>query len=177
MIFPIRRVVLNSTLRPADAAQELQKVVLPRRSGWAMAWNRGKGNFMGEVTDAGFSIVRDIAGRNSFLPQVKGTIEPGASGSRISVSMKMHMTTTVFMAIWLFFTVGGLLDASFLYYQAWKTGKPMDAHFYIILAAMALFGFLLMHLGFGPEAKKAETFLKQTLKAEAELPMDGRRAI
>jgi hypothetical protein len=176
MIFPSRSLVLKSPFSPADAASLLQAAIRPRRGGWAQVWSRGAGNFMGEVKENRFDIVRDIPGRNSFLPNVRGTIESNIIGSRISVSMKMHASTAGFMAVWLFVTILGLLDAGRVYYDTWKAGKHMDPHFYIIIGSLAVFGFLLMHFSFRPEARRAENFLKQTLKAETEPPMDGGRA-
>lgn len=177
MIFPSRKIVLKSPYPPADAAGLLQAAIRPRRGWWSQAWSRGAGNFMGEVKENRFDIVRDIPGRNSFLPNVRGIIESNIIGSRISVSMKMHASTTGFMFVWLSLTVLGLLDAGRVYYDALKAGKHMDAHFHVIIGSLAVFGFLLMHFGFRPEARKAENFLKDTLKAEVELPPDDRRAI
>lgn len=173
MIFPSRKLVLTSPFPPADAANLLQAAIRPRRGWWSQVWSRGAGNFMGEVKENRFDIVRDIAGRNSFLPNIKGTIESNIIGSRISVSMRMHATTTGFMAVWLTLTVFGLLDATRVYYETWKAGKHMDPQFYFIIGALALFGFLLMHFGFRPEARKAESFLKETLKADID-PSSGR---
>ncbi|TAL38953.1 MAG: hypothetical protein EPN97_03175 [Alphaproteobacteria bacterium] len=173
MIFPSRKLALKSPFPPADTARLLQGAVRPRRGWWSQVWSRGAGNFMGEVTENSFDIVRDIPGRNSFLPNVRGTIVSDIVGSRINVYMKMHASTTGFMAIWLFFTVFGLLDAGRVWYGAWKAGKHMDPHFCIIIGSMAVFGFLLMHFSFRPEAKRAENFLKETLKAEVD-PSTGR---
>lgn len=177
MIFPSRNLVLKSPYPPADAASLIQAAIRPRRGWWSQVWSRGAGNFMGDVKENRFDIVRDIPGRNSFLPNIRGTIESNIIGSRVNVSMKMHASTTGFMAVWLFMTVFGLLDAGRVYYDAWKAGRHMDPHFYFIIGGLAVFGFLLMHFGFRPEARRAENFLKETLKAEVDLPPDSRRAI
>jgi hypothetical protein len=174
MILPSRKFALLSALRPDEALHALGAAVAPRRNWKQKMFSRGKGGFMGEVTEGGFSLERDIAYRNSFLPRITGTIGPGSPSTRIEVSMKMDALVSGFMAVWLVFVVMSFLSSAYAYLQA--SGHP-DGTFLVVTGGMALFGFILPHASFYPEANKAERFLKETLKAEKELPADGRRAI
>lgn len=57
--------------------------------------------FIGSVQAESFAIRRDIRGRNSFLPRIRGRIIPTPTGSRIDVIMFLHPFTALFMILWL----------------------------------------------------------------------------
>jgi hypothetical protein len=175
MIFPSRKLVLLSALKPDEAQRALGAAVAPRRNWRQKAFTRGKGNFMGEVNEGGFSLVRDISYRNSFLPRITGPIGSGSPASRIEVSMRMEPAVMVFMAVWLGFVLLSLITGTLSYFHAPENHR--DGTFFMITGGMALFGVLLPQFSFRPEAKKAEKFLKEVLKAEVDLPPDSRRAI
>ena len=170
MILPSRRRALLSPLQPAQAVQALRKAVAPRRGWQQKMFQRGSGGFMGEVRDDGFSIVRDIAYRNSFLPFVTGKIESSYPGARVEVTMKMHPAVTGFMAVWIGIALFSFIASAHAYFHA-SSGHGDPAQIFVP-GGMVLFGFGLAWGAFLPEAKKAESFLAATLQATAELPPD-----
>ena len=171
MILPSRKLVLLSQLRPDEAANALRAAVSPRRSWRQKMFASGRGNFMGEVGTDSFALERDIAYRNSFLPQVTGTIGLGAPASRIDVSMKMHGATSAFLGVWLAFVFISFLMAL----PGWlQTSGHGDPQFLYITGGMTLFGIILPNAGFYFEAKKAEQFLMTVFQAER---FDPNRAI
>lgn len=177
MILPARKLVLLSPLQPAEAAQALRAVLAPKRDWRQKMLRQGGGAFTGDVSDSHFSIVRDIRYRNSFLPFVTGEIAAAYPGSRIEVRMKMHGATTGFMTVWLGFTflmcvtfVAAFFKVGALHFQ----GDPGSA---AIPFGMLLFGIGMTWGGFLPEAKKAQNFLVEVLRADVELPPDPNRAL
>src|SRR6202023_2158435 len=46
--------------------------------------------FLGSVHGHAFRLRRDIRCRNSFLPMVWGDVQPGLSGTQVSVTMFLH---------------------------------------------------------------------------------------
>lgn len=172
---PWRRIVLVSPLRPEEALKALEGAIESRKGWKDRLLSGGSGKFAGVVTGDRFDIRRDIAYRNSFLPRVTGAITAGSPASRIDVSMVPDPKVLVFLGLWL-----GLLAINALnVLRAVAAGHgPKDYTFLFIMGGMALFVIGLSQVGFRPEAKKAETFLKETLKAEREhLPDPSREAI
>jgi hypothetical protein len=170
-----RRITLVSSLPPQEALKALEGAIQSRRGWKDKLLSTGSGKFTGEVTGDRFDIIRDIAYRNSYLPHVRGTITPGSPASRIEVSMVPDAKVLIFMALWL----GLLVFNGINVMRAMNSGHaPQDYTFLKILGGMALFVFALSQAGFWPEARKAETFLKETLKAERDVrPDPSRQAI
>lgn len=46
--------------------------------------------FTGKISNCSFKVIRQISGRNSFLPLIKGSIKPYLDGSLIHIRFKMH---------------------------------------------------------------------------------------
>lgn len=58
-------------------------------------------SYIGDVNGNNFRVRRDIQYRNSFLPIVSGTIEPGMGTTTLRVKLRMHTIVTVFEVLWL----------------------------------------------------------------------------
>lgn len=121
-------------------------------------WCRAAGTppFIGSVADASFAMCRDIRYRNSFLPRIQGQLTPLASGTLVDVTMRMHVLTTAFMAVW-FGLVGLAIAATVAGGDATEVAFPFG---------MVVFGVVLTCGGFYPEAWKARRMLCERLEAE-----------
>ncbi|MEQ9317691.1 MAG: hypothetical protein RIF41_00980 [Polyangiaceae bacterium] len=149
-IFPYRTLTIETSLSPAEVHERLEKDVAPRR-GTLRVFEVGLYN--GRVDETGFDFRRSISGRNSFLPNVVGTIEPTPFGSRVHVHLKMPTVVTVFLAFWL--GMVALMAIPFLF--------AMPFPFNVIPFGLLAFGTMLPKLGFNSEANLAERFLTDTL--------------
>jgi hypothetical protein len=98
--------------------------------------------FRGTVTGSRFKLRRNISGRNSFLPMIRGRLRATSTGTRISVTMFLQPFTAIFMVVWL--TVTGGLNSG-----------PFDP----VLGLLFLFGIGLVVFGFFPEAIKARRLI------------------
>ena len=112
--------------------------------------------FVGTVGKSSFRIERDIHYRNSFLPQISGSVAPVSRGSRILLTMFIHPFVAVFMLVW-------LSMAGFFVWEALAKDESSDIYFSI---AMFAFGVLLTLGGFVPEAVKAKRLLIEVVKKE-----------
>ncbi len=137
------------------------------------------GGFMGDAADGKFKIQRDINYRNSFLPIIKGTIEPAPeyNGSRITLRMGMHKAVIIFLSFWI--GAVALLAVPLCIGAIMGTLQPPQSGFWgiVVPCGMLCFGIALPHACFWGEAKKAEKFLIETFRAEVELPPDPNRAL
>jgi hypothetical protein len=101
---PYYRCDLEVPLPPETVGQRLQEMI-GRRPGFLDQlqdlWNRKAGPvFYGSLSGGSFKISRNIRYNNSFLPQIRGRIEPTGGGSRVAMTMFVHPAVAVFMLIW-----------------------------------------------------------------------------
>jgi hypothetical protein len=95
---PYERFAIETTLSPEEVAQRLRDVTEPGRL-LRIRSERSK-EFRGSVNDREFTITRIIRYRNSFLPAVRGRIEPAQDGTCVEVSMRLHGFVLAFMGLW-----------------------------------------------------------------------------
>jgi hypothetical protein len=112
--------------------------------------------FIGRVEGNRFRMRRDIRYRNSFLPQVHGSVVPNPVGANVKVTMYLHPLVVGFMLFWLG-TVG--LGALVGFTNQRESMGPA-----LIPAGMFLFGIGLVVGGFYPEAYKARRLLEQGIR-------------
>jgi hypothetical protein len=112
----------------------------------------GQPPFLGQVMGDSFRIRRDIRYRNSFLPVIRGHIQPTPTGSLVRVSMSLHPAVAVFMAVWLT-GVSGVGVAMLNSPYALRDSAQL------VPIGLFLFGIGLTLGGFIPEAIKAKRLL------------------
>jgi hypothetical protein len=161
---PFYRFQLDVTLKPEAVAERLRSIVRKPR-GFVESFRdvfKSKDPadcpFLGSVEVDSFRIRRDIKYRNSFLPQVRGTIIPASNGSAVNITMFMHPITALFMVVW-FMGVGA--GAVGIVAAQGASGAMASVPF-----AMFVFGVALVAGGFFPEAFKAKRILSEALGAE-----------
>ena len=155
-LLPYRKFEVRSPLAVEAIVQLLRSSVEPRR---ALRVGPGQCPFEGTVTDATFDIRRIIAYRNAFLPKIQGTIAPDPPGSRISITMRLHLAALIFMALWL----GAVLVMGARLLPAGRA----DLRSAVVPFGMFLFGWILTAGGFSFEARKAEQVLTALLEGRA----------
>jgi hypothetical protein len=109
--------------------------------------------FVGKVDGSQFTCYRHIHYRNSFLPRIKGTVQPSPSGSTIDVRMSLYPSVALAMGFW--FGAVGLGTAAALLRQG---GTPV-----IVPLGLFVFGLAMTLCGFYPEAVKARRLLEARL--------------
>lgn len=165
-----RRIVFLSPLSPDEAAKALESAIENRKDWKKKALSTGSGRFSGEIIDLKFTIKREISYRNSFLPNISGTIAPGDTGSRIEVTMGIHPAAGAFIAVWAFVLIYNFYNA-----MHFGVGGAVNYSFLAPLCFMLALGLGMTMIGFVPEVAKADKFLIETLKAEKERKRDFSR--
>ncbi len=149
-LLPYHRFEIDSPLSTQDALAAMRAQTEPEkwfRWRWPSAANDDR--FEGEVRDDGFHVRRIIGYRNSFLPVIDATVQTGARGSLITVTMRPFWFVLVFVAIW---TVGAV---AILFSEAWPAGLIMVAFLYLMTMG-----------GFWFEASKQERTLRTIFRAD-----------
>jgi hypothetical protein len=145
-LLPHQTFTIETKLAPKEVESRLSRAVEQRR------WRHpsGHGPFEGAFDGSRFEMRRIIHYRNSFLPQVRGVIEPAGEGTRLVGTMRLHGAVIAFMTLWF----GGVLFASSVVLQPLFAGRKFDSAGFIPLG-MLVFGVALVLVGFIPESRKA----------------------
>ena len=149
---PIYRFQIDVDATPQIVAERLRSIVRQdRREPFGMDWWSWRSRdpasppFMGTVRDDSFRLRRDIRGRNSFLPQVRGHFASIPTGTRVCVTMFVHPLVVLFMAFWL-----GLVGYG---------GRADPSANSLVLWCMFIFGIVLTTASFFPEALQAKRII------------------
>lgn len=149
-LVPYKRIHISTTLTPDEASQRILETVDTR--GWTWHLSSDK-YFRGRVSPENFRILPVIRGRNTYLPLVRGQLRPGGIGTELEVTFSLHplaIATIAFvfgMPLWVEYSKVGGLSPKIV---------PLLAAFLVLHALMYFIGFL-------PEARRAESLLRNLL--------------
>jgi len=163
-IYPKNTFQINSTLSASEIFSTLDAVVGPPK--WFRLWSSDGKKYQGVFSYSDFKIWRIISYRNSFLPIVEGQITPSPSGSRISITMRLHRFVAAFMFIWF----GGVSIGLVTFSIAAMRGRMEPLPGLFIPLGMLLFGLVMTSGAFWLEANKTKAFLLETLKGVERQP-------
>jgi hypothetical protein len=161
-VIPHQALRLHSQLSAADAMLALKAQVAPPRPPFSLSIAFGSLPFEGTLDGARFELQRVIQYRNSFLPQIRGTIEPATAGCTVSLTMSLHPLVIAFAIIWLMVVSAGACVA-----VAAALGQSRVQAGTFIPFGMLLFFGILVSASFHFEARKAERLLREILVAPA----------
>lgn len=161
-IIPSRSLVIDTNLSVEKSIQRLQSQVEPRK---LLRWSRNHLPFEGEVGGSDFHIRRIIHNRNSFLPQIEGTISESEKGSKINIRMTVHPIVQAFLYYWL----GSVALVVAGIFAGWVFGEFREIWFGLIPLAMLGFGSFLPKLGFRLEEKKQVNMLLELFEARTDI--------
>ena len=156
-IIPSDRIEIISPLSKTEVEKRLRENIQPKR-GIELRLSRPKNQkiFEGTLFGDNFQIQRVINGKNSFLPQIKGTINDSANGTKILMDLKVHGFVIGFMAFWLGGV--GLALVGTIYGIVTQGTNPLFAIAPLIMFA---FGIGLAYFGFNSEKEKSISEMKR----------------
>lgn len=156
-LIPWRDFIIDTRWSPAVADVELRKRV-EGLLGTGDAPFRGR-----SVGQAQYKLHRAISYRNSFLPVIHATIEPGhRGGARVRIRMRLHAGVAVFMPIWM----TGAMAAAIAGIVGLAHGQGAG----VVGLAMPIFGAGLTVIPFALEARTAERLLREVYAPAPALP-------
>ncbi len=150
---PFEHIVYTTNFSEQEVTTRLSNYIESRKV--RMFKNNPTKEYEGFISDNKFEINRIIKGRNSFLPQIIGTIQKFNEETQIEVKMQLHWAVKAFLIFWcssvIFFLIITLMK-----------GMSIEILFPI---SMLLFAYLLTMLGFKSESKKSKNDLKRIFEA------------
>jgi hypothetical protein len=95
ILIPFDRRIIASCLK-TDAIESRLSQAVETSLKWYQ--HRSEKEFRGHVSENGFRIRRNIRGRNSYLPLIKGKLEPTANGTRVILTFTLHPIVLITLA-------------------------------------------------------------------------------
>jgi hypothetical protein len=162
-LLPWRIFEIETRLSPEEIEATLSPYVDPTEPG--LFYGRASAApWIGRINRERLVMRRHITYRNSFLPCVVATIERRLEGALVRVRMRMHLLTELFMVLWM----GGAGAGC-----AWLAIRELAIERNpagLLALAFPLVGLLMIGVGFAPEARRAEAFLREHLPPPVKLP-------
>ena len=115
--------------------------------------------FLGKIEGSVFRIERVIQHENSFLPLIAGVVTPTASGTTVSVTMRLRLDVAAFLLL----CVGLVTNATFAALSS-GAGRLVDV---LGCAGLLVFVVALTTGAFYPEAVKARRLLEEAIAVDA----------
>lgn len=158
-LLPHRRFTLETRLSPSEVVARLRGAVEPPKT---FAFSRPERPLIGHVDGAAFDVIRAIRGRNSFIPRVRGTIEPAGGGTRITGTMRIHELVIVFIGA--FFLMAGSVFIR-MAVDDLRTGR-LDPPTLIPLGVLVFLTAMTL-IGFVPETHRTLAELRRVVDASS----------
>lgn len=155
---PFEHIIFNTNLSEQEIMRKLSDVVEPKKFRFGRNFTK---DYQGSVKTNSFDINRNIIYRNSFLPNIKGTIEKNNYGTQIQVTMKLDVFVILFLTVWCLFT--------FLFFVMLFTkgiGDKEPKGVVLIPVVMLLFIYGLTMICFKLESQKSKEYLRKIFEAE-----------
>jgi hypothetical protein len=163
LLLPYERFVIRTRLDPNTVLSRIDGI-MERSIGWfgLLYANEGK-PYHGKLEDNRFELNRNIHFRNSFLPVIKGRVNPDVQGSIILVAMRLNFCVMIFLTIWFGGLFYGLCSGLMEIIQA---GTFAITGYAFLPLGLLLFGYLLTMICFKIEAFRSTNFLSDLLEAQ-----------
>ena len=158
---PFEKFVITSKLSSEEVMKRLTDNLEPKRKGIGSYFNiKSSKPYFGVLTENKFEIHRIINYRNSFLPQIKGTVSSYLGETEISIYMRPAKVVIGFMIFWL--GIVGVICMAIIINLLQRLNEIMNHKITpgaFIPFIMFVFGYLLIYFGFKVESKKSKAFL------------------
>lgn len=155
---PFERISYNTKLPEQEVLRRLSNCVEPKRFGFRKVSDK---EYEGDINDNSFDISKIIQYRNSFIPQIKGTIQKNNQGTQIEVTMQLHVFVFVFLIFWCSFALLFFIGIGIRDIENRKISVELLIPFF-----MLLFVYALATIGFKIESNSAKDDFKKRFEAE-----------
>lgn len=161
-LLPVENITYKTRLKEDELIRRLKVIVEPEETSGFGTYNYGnRKKYVGEIKGLTFSINRIIYYRNSFLPQIHGSIEKDHEGSVVKVKMNLN----VFVFAFLCFCFVAAAIAFIMFLSVASTSSFLKPAPFISFGVL-IFLYLMTMGGFKFESRKAKNDLRTIFEAE-----------
>ena len=159
LLLPYEHFIIITRLTTEEVTRKLRQIVGPEPAYTIFnpRPNTGK-EFSGEISDGKFKMHRNISYRNSFRPEIKGTISKDYNGTKIEIRMTLHIIVIIFLVVFLGFT--GPLALAILPAMMNAVKSHNFSYQNFIPAIMFVFACIITIGGFKAESLRSKKFIK-----------------
>jgi hypothetical protein len=154
---PFEHIIYTTHLSKQEIIKRLSDATEPKRNAFASNRKSTK-EYEGFINDDHFEINRIIRNRNSFLPQIRGSIQENNHKTQIDVKMELHVFVFVFLIFWCLFV---LLFLIIVLITVEKISFDV-----LIPVGMLVFAYALTMFGFKSESMRSKEDLKKIFEAK-----------
>lgn len=159
---PAEDITFQSKLKESELLQRLEDSIERVKAFRFGLFNRKDTKpYQGKIVGHSFNISRIISYRNSFLPQISGTIENTFSGSLIRVKMRLHVAVIIFLCIW-----GAIMGGVCILFLSQAFGSTDFDPMMLIPLGMLVVFYVVIMLAFKYESKQSIADLQSLFEAE-----------
>ena len=161
-IIPSDKIEILTSLSTQEVRKILAENIRPNK-GLKIRFNKSqeKELFEGNFEQDRFEIQLIITGRNSFIPQIKGKIQPNINGTKLVADLKVRTFVIVFMLFWLTF-----VGVAFIMGIVGVINQGTNPVLLIFPLIMFGFGFGIVHYGFNSQKDKSIIGLKRIINGQ-----------
>ncbi|MFV0530838.1 MAG: hypothetical protein ACK5MD_05310 [Flavobacteriales bacterium] len=161
-IIPSDKIEILTALSNQEVRKILAENIRPKKV-LKIGFNKSQGKelFEGNFKQDSFEIQRIITGRNSFLPQIKGKIQPNINGTKLVVDLKVSTFVIVFILY-------GLTFVGFAFIMGIIGVINQETNPILLIFPLIMIGFIigLVHYGFNSQKDKSITDLKRIVNGQ-----------
>lgn len=159
-ILPYENYSIHTTLKTAQILSKLDENIDTKNTSIFTFIGKSTKPYRGKIFDNSFEMFRVINYRNSFLPQITGTIEDSFTNRTIHIKMKPYTLVIIFMIFWL----SSIAIATIAMFTGAmpsidSESASIAAFTKFIPLLMLVFGSVLPVLAFKYESNKSKKFL------------------
>ena len=127
LFIPYKKLTMQSKLTPDELTKRLHENTENYLGFRFDNYSKSSKRFVGKLGERTFDIRPVFEGRNSFIPFVHGIMESSATGSKITLSMRLHYVVAIVLTAMIAFIIfsvtkyrepSGLLFIFFIYIMA-----------------------------------------------------------
>ncbi|MFK8057155.1 MAG: hypothetical protein AB8F78_13610 [Saprospiraceae bacterium] len=162
-LLPLENIIYETQLAPAEIQARLAEVIEPlkyfrKKDGLS---NKNLKAYQGWLSEDSFEVSRLITYRNSFLPQINGTIQKYSGGTKVFLKISLHPAILIFVLL-----IFGVLFLMCLVVLVSLDSKPFE---WVMLGPFGMFLFLATIVigAFNAESQKSKKFFAELFEAEA----------
>jgi hypothetical protein len=153
---PFETIVIETALTKEETISNLIRNIEPEKTFRFFNKSDTK-DFEGKLRGNEFEIKRIINYQNSFLPIIRGRVETIATGTRITINMRLHALVIIFMAVWFsFIGLFFIIDLS----------SEDSSETLLFPLGMLLFGYVLTMAGYLFESYRTKEILTDITKGQ-----------
>lgn len=164
---PFEKITIESGLKASEVEERLLAITETdpekRKRNWLTGTMKSDKAFEGSIYEGRIVLTPIINYKNSFLPDISGTIKPLTFGSEIDLTLKLATPIIIFGAIW--FGAVGLVSLVFIVNLL--SGKFDFVS--LVPFTMLLFGYFVFTLGFKKESSKSRKKIMEVVKGTEKL--------